>query len=118
MEVYTGNTKVILQVLWERVFMDTFKDVCTYYTLQGREDNYGNKIIETSLRELMRNCLNFIEEKTLIQTNDFKMGECRDHIIVNCTPSATLRFLTKERSTPGAAQRIITDDFHWTKEEW
>ena len=39
--------------------MDTYKDVCTYYTLHVREDNYGNTILDTSLRELMKKCLDF-----------------------------------------------------------
>ena len=37
--------KEIIQELWEYGFMDTPKDLCTYYTLRGREDNYGNTII-------------------------------------------------------------------------
>ena len=41
----------------------------------------GNIIIETSLRELMQNWLEFIKEETLLQTNPRNMGECRDHII-------------------------------------
>ena len=65
--------------------MDTSKDVCTYYALHGQEDNYGNKILDTSLRELMRNCLNFIKEETLLQTNYCNMGDCIDHILVNRT---------------------------------
>ena len=65
--------------------MDTSKDVCTYYALHGQEDNYGNKILDTSLRELMRNCLNFIEEETLLQTNAWNMGKIIYHIIVNRT---------------------------------
>ena len=85
-----GTPKGLLQVLWEHRFMDTSKDVCTYYTLRGREDNYGTKIIETSLRELMRNCLKFINQETLLQTNQLKMGDHRDHILVdgthNCHP--------------------------------
>ena len=35
-----GKPKGILQVLWERVFMDTSKDVCTYFALHRQEDNY------------------------------------------------------------------------------
>ena len=81
-----GNTKGHLQVLWQSVFMDTSKDVCTYYTLHGRDDNYCNTIVETSLRELMQNCLNFIEEETLLQKNYCKIGEGKDHVIVNRTP--------------------------------
>ena len=30
--------------------LDTSKDVCTYYTLRGREDNYVNTILDTGLR--------------------------------------------------------------------
>ena len=77
------NPKGLLQVLRKRVFMDTFKDVCNYYTLRGREDYYGNTIIEMSLREIMLNCLNFIKKETLLQSNDCKMGEFRDHIFVD-----------------------------------
>ena len=54
-KVYMSNSKGRLQVLWERVFMDTSKDVCNYYTICGREDNYRKTIIETILRELMWN---------------------------------------------------------------
>ena len=54
-KVYMGNQKVILQVLQERVFMETSKDVYTYYKQRGIEDNYGNTIIETILTELIRN---------------------------------------------------------------
>ena len=34
----------------------------------------------------MQNWLNFTEEEKLIQTNTFKMGERRDHIIVEPIP--------------------------------
>ena len=40
-----GNPKGILQVVWERMFMDTSKDVCTYYTLHFREDNHVKKFL-------------------------------------------------------------------------
>ena len=33
----------------------------------------------------MRNCLNFIEEETLLQTNAWNMGKIIYHIIVNRT---------------------------------
>ena len=66
--------------------MDTSKDLCTYYTLRSREDNYGKTIIQKILRELMWGYLNCIEEETLLQTNSCKMGERRDHILVNHIP--------------------------------
>ena len=34
----------------------------------------------------MSNCLNFIDQETLIKTNVCKMGERRDHIIIDRTP--------------------------------
>ena len=40
-----GKPKRLIQILWESVFMDKSKDVCTYYTLHVWEDNYGNTII-------------------------------------------------------------------------
>ena len=81
-----GKPKGLLQVLWELRFMDTSKDVCTYYTLRRREENYFNTNIKTGLRELMKNCINFIKEETLLQTNACKMGDRRDHILVEHTP--------------------------------
>ena len=85
-KVQMGNQNEHLQVLWERLFMETPKEICTYYKLRLREDNYGKKILETILRGIMRNCLNFIEEQTQIQTNACNMGQCRDHIIINFNP--------------------------------
>ena len=65
--------------------MDTSKDVCTYYTPRVREGNYGNTIIEKSLRELMCNCLDFIEQEIILQTNARKMGHLKGHIIIDHT---------------------------------
>ena len=62
MKGYMVKLKVLLQVFWERVFMDTYNNICTYYKLHGQEDNYGDTIIETSFREIMRNCINLIKE--------------------------------------------------------
>ena len=76
-----GKPKGLVQLLWDNMFMETSKDVCTYYTLHGRDNNYGSKIIETSLRELIQNY-----EETLVKTNDFNMGERRDYIIIDHTP--------------------------------
>ena len=81
-----GKPKGLFQVLWERKFIDTSKDIYPYYTLLGQEDNYANKIIDTGLREMIQNCLNFIKEETLLQTNALKMGEHIHHIIFKRTP--------------------------------
>ena len=54
--------------------------------IRGTEDNYGKKFIEASLRELIWDCLNFIKEETILQTNSCNVVERRDHIIVDRTP--------------------------------
>ena len=81
-----GNPKGLIKVLWERIFVDTSKDICTYNTLLRQDYNYGNTILESILIELMQKFLEFIEEKTIIKTNVCKMGERSNHIIINHTP--------------------------------
>ena len=81
-----------------------------YNTLRGWEDNCGNTILETSLRLLIRICLNFTKEETLLQTNTRKIGERIYYIIVDRTHSATPIFPAKALSTPGVAQSIIIVD--------
>ena len=49
-KVWMGKTKGLLQLLWGPLFMETYNDLCNYYTLCGQKDNYGNTNIETSLR--------------------------------------------------------------------
>ena len=61
--------KVPFQVFWEHRFMVKSRYVCTYYKLCRKDDNKGNTVIEEGLRELNRNCLNFINEEILLQTN-------------------------------------------------
>ena len=65
--------------------MHMSKVVCNYYTLHIREDNSGNTSIETSLRELMWISLNCIDKEKPIQTNACKVGDHRDHILVDRT---------------------------------
>ena len=53
--------------------MKTSKYVCNYHKLQGQGYNDGNTIIETILRKLIHNCLESIDEETLLKTNDCNM---------------------------------------------
>ena len=57
-----GKSEILLHLLWGRGFMGTSKDVCTYYTLGGREYSYDNIISLNYLKGMMQNCVNFIEE--------------------------------------------------------
>ncbi|KAI2506317.1 hypothetical protein MHU86_8148 [Fragilaria crotonensis] len=79
-EGWHGKAKGLLQVLWERGWIDTSK--CkeqkdkegnkvintSYYTLIGRKDPATGQIIESSsLRALMGNCFDFKTEETALQ---------------------------------------------------
>ena len=81
-----GQPKGFLQLLWELGFVDRSKDVFNYYILRERKDNCGNTFIETFLSEMMRNCLDFIEEETLLQINAHNIGDIIYRIIANCNP--------------------------------
>ena len=44
-------------------------------------------MLDTRLCDLMCNCINFIEEETLIHTQARNMGDYPNHITLNQTPS-------------------------------
>jgi hypothetical protein len=86
-EGWLGKEKGLLQVLWERGWIDTSK--CneqkdkegnqvintTYYTLLGRKDPVTGQIIESSsLRGLMGNCFDFKTEETALQFLGSQLG--------------------------------------------
>ena len=66
--------------------MGISKYICTYYTLNRQGDKYGITNIENILSELMQNCLEFIKEGKLHQTNSSMIWESRDPILVYRTP--------------------------------
>ena len=80
-EGWAQKQKGLLQVLWERGFIDTSKNVKSYYTVNGTKNNFG--IIQTnmSLKYLMAACTDFEEEETLLQSLGRKMG-----VLVDCMP--------------------------------
>jgi hypothetical protein len=62
-EGWEGEAKGLLQVLWERGFIDATN--LENYTMNGRQDAYGILIPDTSLKLLMANCVHFEEEESL-----------------------------------------------------
>jgi len=78
-EGWQGKPKGLLQVLWERGFIDETN--LDRYTLNGRQDVFGVLIPETSLLYLMANCEDFEEEESLLQANGREMG-----VLVDRTP--------------------------------
>jgi hypothetical protein len=65
-ERWEGKPKGILQILWERCFVDPSKKE-EDYTLQGKKDAFGKVNPETSLKHLLSLLTDFIEEETLLQ---------------------------------------------------
>ena len=81
--VVAAMVKGLLQILWERGFIDPNVGARRYYNLCGRNDRYGNTMLDTSLSDLMRNCIRFIEEETLLQTQACKMEDNMNRITVD-----------------------------------
>jgi len=61
----------MLQVLWERGFVNTVegeKTAYQNYSIKGYNNQFGNHRPETSLKELMSSCKDFVEEETMLQS--------------------------------------------------
>ena len=65
---WVGQPKGLLQVLWERGWIDDKQEnVMKYYTITGSKDRYGNIIPNTGLVLLMEQCSDFVNELTFLQ---------------------------------------------------
>ncbi len=65
LEGWQGKAKSLLQVLWERGFIDP--NNLDRYTLNGRQDAEGVLMPEKSLKPLLASCEDFKEEESLLQ---------------------------------------------------
>ena len=71
---WEGKPKGLLQVLWERGFIDESKSV-NCYTIDGRKDPITGEIdSKLSLRHLMRCCQDFMEEETALEHLATQLG--------------------------------------------
>ena len=86
-----GKQKGLLQILWERGFINTSKDVYKYYTMTGSKDVFGNMIPVTNLTAVMDSCTNFIKEMTTLQEVMDRLG-----VTVHSRQNAMSIFLVKE----------------------
>ena len=64
LEGWVGKPKGMLQILYERGFLDPTK--INSYTLQGKKDEYGHTVKGTSHKEMMSSLVDFSEEETLL----------------------------------------------------
>ena len=83
---YIDNTKGLLHILRERGFIDTNFGARSYYTLGGRNYRYRKTMLDTSLCNLMCNCIDLIKEETLIHTQELNMGDHPNCITVDRNP--------------------------------
>ena len=72
-EGWLGKPKGMLQILFERGFIDPSRPI-SFYTVDGRKDNLGTVIPDTALRGLMLAQPDFIQEETLLQFHGRQLG--------------------------------------------
>jgi hypothetical protein len=78
---WMGKPKGMLQILWERGFIDpSIEDPEKHYTLDGK-DGDGAVDESRSLKYLIRHCYDFDHEQTMMQYIGEKLG-----VIVDRTP--------------------------------
>jgi hypothetical protein len=73
-EGWEEKAKDMLQILWERGFIDPGEPNNLDHTLNGKKDARGNVILETGLKHLMSLQTDFIEEETLLQRHGRLLG--------------------------------------------
>ena len=71
---WVGEAKGLMQVLYERGWIDAQKKVNKHYTMAGSKDLFGNIIPGTNLKELMENAPDFLNEVTLLQEKLSTLG--------------------------------------------
>ena len=69
---WNRQPKGMLQVLWERGFIDTER--LQSYTINGKKDSYGLVDKTYALNYIMSNTVDFQNEESLLQTNGRKLG--------------------------------------------
>ena len=73
-ETWVGKPKGMLQIAWERGLLDLNRYCVEDFSDKGKLDDCGNVIQDTSLDYLLSKCIDFIEEKSLLQLNLDNLG--------------------------------------------
>jgi len=82
---YEGCAIGAFQMLWERGMVLPDKKDQKLYSMKGKTDEHGNIIKETSINWLVRQCEDFVHEKTLLQYYGEMLGSIMDRS-PKCTP--------------------------------
>ena len=83
-EGWSGKQKGMLQILWERGFIDpmlTREEVVRKYSVNGKKDEDGNMIDGTSLKQMVASLPDFKNEVTLLQYRAGQLG-----VAIDCSP--------------------------------
>jgi hypothetical protein len=74
---WNGKPKGMLQILWEWGFINPAIEPAKaegFYSNDGKKDAFGNLILGTLLRKMMRCLIDFINEETLLQYHGETLG--------------------------------------------
>ena len=68
-EAWEGKSKSLLQIAWEWGFMinPCIKNIKSFYTINGQKNAIRILQPKTSLKHLLANCINFEEDKMMLQ---------------------------------------------------
>jgi hypothetical protein len=103
-EGWLGKAKGLLQVLWERGFIETNK--LSSYTLTGKKNEFGIVDESLSLRHLMSMCPDFLNEEGMMEHIGKRLG-----VEVMLTPKCMLNLLVKELNICGHAAKVPIEIF-------
>ncbi|KAL7535754.1 hypothetical protein ACHAXR_006710 [Thalassiosira sp. AJA248-18] len=82
---FIGKSKGAFQILWERGMVKPEVEYQKDYTMNGKKDEHGNTMKDTSINDLIHTCEDFVHEKTLLQYYGEKLGSIIDRS-PKCTP--------------------------------
>jgi hypothetical protein len=74
LEGWEGKLKGLLQVLWERGWINNKNKAYHNYNILGKKNEYSLLMPVTSLKSLMAGCMDFEEEETMLQYMVTEMG--------------------------------------------
>jgi hypothetical protein len=111
---WEGKPKGMLQVLWERGFIDPAKKKEGDCAIDGKKDAFGNVIRKTSLKHLMSLLVDFIQEETLLQCHGSCLGWRWNGLRSAPIP---LRVLVRALSMIGVVQKVSVAVHQFLKRE-
>ena len=114
-EGWNGKPKGMLQILWERGFIDPEIEPAKaegFYSNDGKKDAFGNLIPGTSLRKMMSSLIDFINEETLLQYHGKTLG-----VLVDRSPKCHPKLQERGLNIVGDVQKASIVACIWLTKE-